>query len=331
MRLAAPLALVLLVGIIWLVIARNRWRREEPALALPSWGAAMPSSLRARIAPMAWPVRAACIAALILALARPQWGFEETSATYRGIDIMVALDVSNSMWADDIQPDRMTAAKEVTQRFVAGLEEDRVGLVLFSGEALTYSPLTTDLEAVGDLVERVEVQMVLPSGTNMEAALLSAAARFDFEQQRTRVVILVTDGEQTVPGYPVEVGARACEAKHVRVYTIGVGRPEGAFIRLPPSQGGDILRDPFGQPIRTKLDEVTLQEIARVTGGQYWRAETAGQLQEIFDTIAQLEKGELKVSRRVRYEERMELLIWPAAVLLLLDGLIFGAWCRRTV
>lgn len=331
MRLATPLALLLLLAIVGALYLRHRYRGATPALALPSWGPRLPRGLRGRVATLAWPVRLGCLSLLIVALARPQWGLEETEAVYHGIDIMIALDVSNSMWADDIRPDRMEAAKDVTQRFLAGLGEDRVGLTLFSGEALAYSPLTTDLDAVAQLVERVQVQMVYPSGTNMEAALLSAAARFDLTEERTRVIILVTDGEQTVPGHPIEVGARACAAKGLRVYTIGVGRPDGAFIRLPPEQGGGILRDMLNRPIRTRLDETTLREIARITGGRYWRAETAGQLQDVFDAISELEKGELELNRRVRYEERMALALWPAALLLLVDGLLFGAWCRRTV
>ena len=152
--------------------------------------------------------------------------------------------------------------------------------------------------------------MVLPSGTNIEAALLSAAARFGPEEDRTRIIILVTDGEQTVPGHPIEVGARACAAKGLRVYAIGVGQPEGAFIRLPPEQGGGILRDMLDRPVRTRLDETTLMEIARVAGGRYWRAETAGQLQEVFNTIAALERASCAY-RQVRYEARR----WPSGLI----------------
>lgn len=331
MRLATPAALLVLLLAAALAFLLYRWRDAQPALPLPYWGEHVPRSPRSRLATLAWPTRLVCIAVLIVALARPQWGFEETDAIYRGIDIMVALDVSNSMWADDIRPNRMTAAKEVTRRFIEGLGEDRVGLVLFSGDALGYCPLTTDLDAAAHLLDRVQVQMILPSGTNLEAALLSAAARFDFSEDRTRVIVLVTDGEQTVSGSPVEGGARACAAKGIRVYTIGVGRPEGAFIRLPSGMGGGLLTDPYGRPIRTRLDETTLQEIARITGGRYWRAETAGQLAEVFQAISELERGDLRVSHRVRYEERMPLLVWPASLLLLLDGLVFGVWLRRTV
>jgi len=331
MRFAAPIAFLLLLALIGALALRRRYRGSTPALPLASWGDRAPRSLRSRLAALAWPTRLGCLILVVIALARPQWGYEETDAVYHGIDIMVALDVSNSMWADDIRPNRMEAAREVTKRFLSGLGEDRVGLVLFSGEAIAYSPLTTDLDAVAQLVDRVRVQMVLPSGTNIEAALLSAAARFGPEEDRTRIIILVTDGEQTVPGHPIEVGARACAAKGLRVYAIGVGQPEGAFIRLPPEQGGGILRDMLDRPVRTRLDETTLMEIARVAGGRYWRAETAGQLQEVFDTIAALEKGELRVNRRVRYEDRMALALWPAALLLLAEGLVFGVWCRRTL
>jgi len=324
-RLASPFLLGLLLLVPALAYLRRRWGRTEPSLALPS----VPDrylSMRARLAPLAWPTRALCLVGLVLGLGRPQWGFEEARQQYRGIDVMVALDVSSSMFADDIKPNRMEAAKVVTRRFLSGLRQDRPGLVLFSGEALTYSPLTTDLASLAELVDRVQVQMVMPTGTNIEAALLAAAARFDYDDDRTHIVILVTDGEQTVPGKPVEVGARACAAKDVKVYAIGVGSPSGTVIRTPLG----LLGTPRAL-VWSRLDENTLQQIAAVTGGRYWRAETAGQLQGVFDEIARLEKHDLEVNRRMRYEERMSLVVWPALGLLVLDVLLFAVWCRRTL
>jgi len=325
MRLGSPALLCLLLIVPAIAYLRCRWRHTGPSLALPGV-AGKYLSLRARLTRLAWPTRALCLVGLVLGLARPQWGFEEAQQQYRGIDVMVALDVSSSMFAQDIEPDRMEAAKAVTRRFLSGLGQDRAGLVLFSGESLTYSPLTTDLASLSELVERVQVQMVMPTGTNIEAALLAAAARFNFSDDRTHIVILVTDGEQTVPGRPVEIGARACATKNVKVYAIGVGSPSGTVIRTPRG----LLGSPRGL-VWSRLDESTLQQIASVTGGRYWRAETAGQLQGVFDEIARLEKQDLEVNRRMRFEERMSLVVWPAFGLLVLDALVFSAWCRRTL
>ncbi len=331
MTFATPAAFALLLLVPLLVYARRRLRGGSAALAAPAALAGRARayrSVRTLVQSAAWPMRALTLGVLVAALARPQWGYVESRERYVGVDVIVALDCSSSMLAEDIAPNRMEAAKAVVRRFIEGLGQDRCGLVVFCGEALTYCPLTADLSALADMTDQIQVEMVFPSGTNIESALLSAAARFEDGDHRTHVAILVTDGEQTVPGEPVRVGARACAAKGVRVYAIGVGSPEGALIPLP---SGHYAADQFGRPIRTHMDENTLREIARLTEGRCFRAETAGELQEVFEEISHLEKGAIEVERQVRREERMWMLTAPALGLILLDFLLFGLYARRTL
>jgi len=331
MTWGTPIAFALLLLVPAVAYVRRRLRGRGAARAAPASlvGASRRyASLRSLTAGAAWPLRALTLGALVGALARPQGGFEESHDRYVGVDVMVAVDCSASMLAEDIAPNRMEAAKSVVRRFVEGLGQDRCGLVVFCGEALTYCPLTTDLAALADMTDQMQVEMVAPGGTNIEAALLSAAARFEEDDGRTHVAIVVTDGEQTVPGEPVGVGARACAAKGIRVYTIGVGSPEGAFIPMPR---GGFAADQFGRPVRTRMDENTLREIARLTQGRYFRAETAGELREVFEEISALEKGAIEVDRRVLYEERMWMLAAPALALILLDAALLGVYARRAL
>ena len=263
-------------------------------------------------------LRLAAFALLVVALARPRLGYAWEESLTEGIDIEIALDVSGSMAAEDFQPrNRLAVAKEVVKDFVAGRTGDRIGLVVFSGAALTQAPLTTDRRMLRFLVDAVEMGD-LPRGTALGVALATAAARLRHSEAETRVVVLVTDGVSNAGEIDPRSAAALCDGLGIRVYTIGVGTSR----RVPVPVA---FQDPrTGRPIvhrvmrRMPVDQALLREIAERTGGRSFLATDPEALAEVFGEIDRLETSELQVKRFVRYREAFRPLAWSALALLLL-------------
>lgn len=315
--LEAPawLALLLLVPVL-------AWRHHRR----PAFGALTYSRLPAPAAGPAgkWRLhlpfylRLAAFTLLVVALARPQLGYTWERSLTEGIDIQIALDVSGSMGAEDFQPkDRLTVAKEVVNRFIDERTGDRIGLVAFSGGAVTKAPLTTDRRMLRFLVDSLELGS-LPRGTAIGVALATAAARLRDSHAASRVIILVTDGVNNAGEVDPSSAAALCKGLGIKVYTIGVGTGG----RVPVRTG---MRDPVtGQTTQRRVwrvmpvDEELLQKIAERTGGRSYRATDRRALAAVFDEIDRLEKTELEVKRFVRYQEAFPPLAWAALVLTLL-------------
>lgn len=263
-------------------------------------------------------LRLAALALLIAALARPRLGYAWEESTTEGIDIEIALDISGSMGAEDFQPrNRLTVAKEVVKDFIAGRTGDRIGLVVFSGSALTQSPLTTDHQALRFLVDSVELGS-LHRGTAIGLALATAAARLRDSEAESRVIVLVTDGVSNAGEIDPRSAAALCEGLGLKVYAIGVGteRP----VPVPVVMGDPRVGRPMVERVVRKMpvDEALLQEIADRTGGRFYRATDPEVLAGVFREIDRLEKTELQVKRFVRYREAFQPLAWSALALLLL-------------
>jgi len=326
--LANPMALAL-VAVLPLAAVVTARRAGERAIPMPGLdGIRVRAGRRAVLARFGTALRYLALALLIVGLARPRMGFQVTEETRKGVDIMLGLDVSYSMLARDYTPNRISGVRRLAAAFVDKVANDRVGVVAFAGVPVTQSPLTFDYAGLKKLIERVDVGMVGADGTAIGDALATCVYRLPKEQQeRTRVIVFLTDGEQTAGYLPPIEGARVAATKGVRVYTIGVGSPEGVPIPMPPPYDDEIARDPQGRPVMTKLDETTLSEVARVTGGRYFRAETERELSEVLAQIALLEKTEVTVKKTQEFKERASLFLIPAAALLALDLLVFrGAW-----
>ncbi len=263
-------------------------------------------------------LRLAALALLVVGLARPRLGYAWEESTTEGIDIQIALDVSGSMAAEDFQPrNRLTVAKEVVKQFIAGRTGDRIGLVVFSGAALTQAPLTTDRQMLRFLVDAVELGS-LPRGTAVGVALATAAARLRESEAESRVVVLVTDGVSNAGEIDPRSAAALCDGLGIRVYTIGVGteRP----VPVPVAVGDPRTSRPAVERVvrRMPVDEPLLQEIAERTGGRFFRATDRDALAGVFEEIDRLETTELQVKRFVRYREAFQPLAWSALALLLL-------------
>lgn len=263
--------------------------------------------------------RLLALACLIGALARPQLGYAWEESLTEGIDIQIVLDISGSMGAEDFQPkDRLTVAKQVVRDFVAGRTGDRIGLVVFSGGAMTRAPLTTDRTMLATLIDAVELN-TLPDGTAIGVALASAAARLKGSPAKTRVAVLITDGVNNAGEIDPASAAAACAGLGIKVYTIGVGS-QRSVVPVPRTVPHPITGQPVTQRtmMRVPMDERLLQEIARRTGGQFFRATEPQALRQVFAEIDRLEKTPLKVQRYVRYREAFPPLAWAGLSLLLL-------------
>lgn len=254
---------------------------------------------------------------LVLALARPQLGYAWEESLTEGIDIEIALDLSGSMGAEDFEPaNRLTVAKQVVADFIAGRPGDRLGVVVFSGTALARAPLTTDRTMLTRLVQSLELN-TLPDGTAIGVALANAAARLKDSDAESRIIVLVTDGVNNTGEIDPLSAAAVCDGLGIRVYTVGVGT-DGP-VPVPIQQRDELTGRTVVRRVmmENQLDEELLQEIARRTGGEYYRATDARSLERIFAIIDELETTPLAVQRYVRYEEVFPPLAWAALTLLL--------------
>lgn len=281
--------------------------------SVAAWGRLAPEVSVARLRVKFW-LFAAAFALVVVAAARPQAGSKLREVEREGVEIMVALDVSNSMLASDFSPNRLERTKYAVSRVVEGLSEERIGVVVFAGDAYVQLPITSDYLTARNFVERISPTQVTKQGTAIGAALDLATSAFSSDSEGSRVVILVTDGENHEDD-ALEAAERAA-AKGVKVYTIGIGTPEGA----PISINGDFIRDDKGEIVVSKLDETTLQKIAATTEGAYVRATSASVgVQEIVDMINRTEKSKFKTEIFEEYDEKYHIPLVAALVLLLVE------------
>ncbi len=265
----------------------------------------------------------AAIAMFVVVLARPQSSTKWENVTTEGIDIVVALDISSSMLARDFSPDRLEAAKNVAMEFISGRQYDRMGLVVFSGEAFTQCPLTTDRAVLLNLFKDIK-SGIIEDGTAIGNGLATAVARLKDSQAVSRVVILLTDGENNRGEVAPVTAAEIAKTYGIRVYTIGVGT-----IGTAPYP----LHTPFGVQLRdmeVKIDEPTLQKIAGITDGKYFRATNNNKLVEIYKEIDKLEKSKIDVREFSRKTEEF-LPFALAGMILLVSGLLLKLLFFRNI
>ena len=239
------------------------------------------------------------IALLVVALARPQSSSNWENVTTEGIDIVIAIDISSSMLAQDFQPNRLEAAKDVATRFITGRPNDKVGLVVFSGESFTQCPLTADHAVLINLFRDIESGMI-EDGTAIGNGLATSVARLKESKAVSKVIILLTDGENNRGEIAPVTAAELAKTFGIRVYTIGVGT-----IGTAPYP----VQTPFGTQLRdveVKIDEATLQKIADITEGQYFRATDNNSLVNIYNEIDQLEKSKMEVKQYSRKQEEYQ-------------------------
>jgi Ca-activated chloride channel homolog len=268
------------------------------------------------------------LALLIIALARPQLGEGEAKVSASGVDIVVALDLSGSMASEDFEwhgqrVDRLTIAKEALRQFILKRTSDRIGLVAFAANAYVASPPTLDQEFLLENLERLRLGLIEDS-TAIGSALSTALNRLRDLPSKSKIVILMTDGQNNAGKIPPLTAAEAAQALNVKVYTIGVGtRGTAPYPRI----------DPFGRKVYVQvpvdIDEKTLQAIAEKTGGKYYRADNSATLQAIYGEIDRLEKTEVKVKKYQHYRELFAWFTLPALSLLLLEIILAHTVWRK--
>ena len=258
----------------------------------------------------------------VLALARPQFGTKMELMRRKGLDVVVAVDVSLSMYAEDIKPNRMARSKQEIGKFVDRLTGDRVALVAFEGEAFLQCPLTMDYGAFKIFLDVLDPSLIQTPGTDIASAIETSLKAFDPKDRKYRVIVLMTDGEDHSGRVDkmVEEAAR----QGVTIYTVGIGLPQGVPIPLKDEQGNvTYKKDQEGNIVTTKLDEELLQKIALATNGKYYHAEPGHfELEEVLKEINKMEKRELESERMSQYEDRFQIPLGIALFLLIAEMLI---------
>jgi len=326
-RLANPTLLFLLVLVPFYVFVELRYRRgRRPAVRFPDVAVAkqVSGNLVHWKRHLRMAMRALVLILLVFALARPQAGSGTESVLSEGIDIVLAIDVSGSMRAEDFKPkNRLAVSKEVVADFIMGRTSDRIGMVVFAADSFTQCPLTLDYNVLLELLDSVEIGMIDEARTAIGMAVATAANRLRESDAESRVVILLTDGRSNAGEIDPITAAQAAAALGIKIYTIGAGTPEGGLVPVDdPIRGRRYLR------VENDIDEEMLQEIASLTGGRYFRATSEGMLATIYERIGELEKTKIEVKHFTTYEELAPRLMLMAMVLLLLE-LLAGATISR--
>lgn len=262
-------------------------------------------------------LRAMSLIALIVALARPQLVLNEEEVIAEGIDISLAMDLSSSMLAQDFHPNRLEASKRVAADFVRQRQYDRIGLVVFAGEAFTQCPLTTDHHVLNEFLSRLECGLV-EEGTAIGMGLATAVNRLKNSDSKSKVIILLTDGVNNSGYQSPMLAARIAKEYNIKVYTIGIG--SNGETRAPVSirSDGEYL---FGT-VNVEIDEELLRQIAGMTGGKYYRALDEQSLEQIYTSIDQLEKTKIEVTSFRRYSEEYHHFAFLGILFLLMEVLL---------
>lgn len=264
---------------------------------------------------------------MILALAQPRWGYEWKDLTQEGVDIVVALDVSTSMLAEDIKPNRLSRAKRKITDLLEMLEGDRIGLVAFAGTAFVQCPLTLDYSAAKLFLDATDTDLISAKGTALADAIRKSVSAFRAEDDKSKAIILITDGENH-SGDPLKAAQWAAQ-QGIKIFTIGIGKDGGAPI---PDTAGGFKKDAEGEIVLTRLDETILQKIALETGGAYVRSVTGDlDLNKIYleNIKPKIEKKALKSQRRKLWTERFQWSIFLALACVLIEFMIREKPVRR--
>ena len=308
------LFLLIPVAIVWLFWKRNH---QEPTLKISSLkGFQASSSFLAKLKPLLMVMRLLALSSLIVAMARPRTvDVSNKTKTTKGIDIVMAVDVSGSMLAKDLKPNRMEALKRVASNFVEERPNDRIGLVVYASEAYTKSPVTSDKAVVLDAINSIKYDNVLQDGTGIGMGLTTAVNRLKDSKAKSKIIILLTDGVNNAGFIEPETASDIAQQYGIKVYTIGIGTNGTAEFPYAIAPNGQFLFRMMPVEIDVKL----LQSIAQKTGGKYFRATGNEKLAQIYAAINKLETTEIEELRFYDYDEKFRPFVWIAGLLLLAE------------
>ena len=267
------------------------------------------------------------IAFLIVVIARPQFGSKKETITRQGIETVIALDISNSMLAEDIAPNRLEKAKNIISKLIDKFENDKVGLIVFAGDAFVQLPITNDFISAKMFLESISPTLISRQGTDIGAAINLAMKSFTPNEEVGKAVIVITDGENHEGG--AEEAAKSASEKGIAVYLLGVGTTEGAPI--PMGDANDFRKDKAGNIVMTRLNEEMSQNIARAGNGAYIRVDNTNTAQKLLQKeIDKLAKADVTSEVYTEYNEQFMHIAWIVLILLVLDILILPGKSRYT-
>ena len=302
-----------------------RYRKQDAAVQHSNLSVfdGIGKSLRVRLRWLPYALRCVAVAAMVVALARPQSSLSRQEMKVEGIDIVMAMDVSGSMLAEDFRPNRLEAAKRVAADFIEGRKTDRMGLVVFAGQAYTQVPLTVDhhilLQQLGSLKSGL-----VHDGTALGDGLATAINRIKDSEAKSKVIILLTDGVNNQGSVDPQSAAEIAAMYGIRLYTIGVGS-----LGKAPYPFRDQMGRVHYQNVDVEIDEALLQQMAGLTdGGQYFRATNKTVLAEIFDQIDEMEKSKIDVTQYAQTRDEQGPWLWLAFIALMLELLIRWLWFK---
>lgn len=324
------LFLPLLIVVAWMIISRRK-KQASLLYSQVSVLASIRPTLRTRLMFLPMALKILAFALAIVALARPQKSDTLMRKNIEGIDIMIALDISDSMLVEDMKPlNRMEAAKETLRNFVNKRTSDRIGVVIFAGESFTLVPLTLDYQLLLDRISEVTTaqQARIKDGTAIGVALANAAGKLKESTAKNRVIIFMTDGENNSGTIDPDTALEIAKGYGLKIYSIGIG--QDGPTRIPIYQ-----KDVFGnkvktyQPFESTINDDLLNRMAKDTGGKYFRASREDSLSGVFNEIDQLEKTKIDVNKYTRYSELFKNYLWPALICYLIGIFLSHTWLRR--
>lgn len=308
------LFLLIPIAVTWLYWKRNQ---QIATLKISSLkGFENNKSLLAKLKPLLNVLRLLALSSLIIAMARPRTvDVSNKTKTTKGIDIVMAVDVSGSMLAKDLKPNRMEALKRVASDFVEQRPNDRIGLVVYASEAYTKTPVTSDKAVIEDAINSIKYDNVLKDGTGIGMGLATAVNRLKDSKAKSKVIILLTDGVNNGGFIEPETAADIARQYGIKVYTIGIGTNGMAEFPYAIAPNGQFLF----QMMQVEIDEQLLRNIARKTDGKYFRATSNSKLAEIYESINKLETTEIEELKFYDYDEKFRPFVWIAGLLLLVE------------
>ncbi|WP_396139781.1 VWA domain-containing protein [Flavobacterium sp.] len=308
------------------VVLWQLWKRKQqsPTLKISSVkGFKAQKSLLAKLKPFLFVFRLLALSSLIIAMARPRKvDISSQTKSTKGIDIVMAIDVSGSMLAKDLKPNRMEALKKVAENFVVGRPNDRIGIVVYASEAYTKTPVTSDKAIIQEAIQSIKYDNVLQDGTGIGMGLTTAVNRLKDSKAKSKVIILLTDGVNNAGFIEPETASQIAREYGIKVYTIGIGTNGNAMFPYAYAPNGGFLF----RMMPVEIDVNLLQTIARNTGGKYFRASSNSKLESIYKEINKLETTEIQELKFYDYDEKYRLFVWIAGILVLIE---FGL--RNTV
>lgn len=308
------LFLLIPIAIAWYIWTKNSHSATLKMSSLK--GFKQSKSLLTKFKPALFAMRILALSALIIALARPRTvDISSQTKTTKGIDIVLAIDVSSSMLAKDLKPNRMEALKEVASQFIESRPNDRIGLVLYAGESYTKVPVTSDKAVVIDGLKGIKFDNVLQDGTAIGTGLATAINRLKDSKAKSKVIILLTDGVNNSGTIEPETASDIAKEYGIKVYTIGLGSNGMAMYPYSIAPNGDFIF----RMMKVEIDEQLMKNIAKNTGGKYFRANSNAKLQTIYDEINKLETTEIEELKFYDYDEKYRPFLIFAGILLLLE------------